>query len=362
MKYEITSDGNAIPARELGDLTSIKWTEVDMQYVVGLNPKLIGVSDDDLAVGRDGGGTERMSDMLYVDEMGRATIVELKNENASLKDLAQLLGYADHERHLPTGETERRHLCAEHGWNGDWHSRAVKHVKCLARTGRNAGREHGIIPLHEPSRETLQTKAEEKWGERSLSLRGSPARSILISKDCTSCEGFTRLLQAHQVNLRLVDADLLRSTDGRLVLDWRPREIPPEIDLMWEATRYLWQDDFIREKFEPNGWAEHRYRGYVSFSARASGRVRFYLSRDDGGRVLISGDLRSGNADKLAETWIPDKWCSTSERRRLNRALQESLADVPPQRSFSLPKERVKFTLTASALSRVILKVLTPDR
>lgn len=348
MKFEITKDGNAVTARRLGELTRIAWTEVDMQYVLGLNPKLLKVSDA-LPVGLDGGGTERMSDMLYVDEVGRATVVELKNERASLKDLAQLLGYADHERHLPGGETERRYLCAEHGWNSDWLGRALKRVRDLARTGRSPGGEKGtFIPLHLPNRETFQEKAAEKWGDRSFSLRGSPPRSILISTDCSSCDEFSRLLQERWVNVRLVDADLLRSADGRLVLDWKPHDPPREIDLMWEATRCLWQDDFLRKNFEPNGWAEHRWGGYVSFSAKESGRVRFYLREEEGGsRVCV-------------ETWVPDKWCEDSEKRRLNRVLKKTLADAPEGRLFSLPKEQFKFVETTREVARAVLKVLTP--
>jgi hypothetical protein len=120
------------------------WSEREMEFALGLCPAVLGVQGE-LQVGLDGGKTERMSDQLYVDELGRATIVEIKKRRATLYDLAQLLGYGEHERHLPWGEIARRHQCTQLGWSRPWRTRALSQLDNLAR-GRSSVQEVATIP------------------------------------------------------------------------------------------------------------------------------------------------------------------------------------------------------------------------
>lgn len=318
-----------------------------MQYILGLNPHLLGVDENHLAVGRDGGTTERMSDMLYVDAFGRATIVEIKKGTAKLDAIAQLLGYAEHERQLPPGELERRYRCSERGWDRPWQVRALERVRSLAEAKTNP-KEHARIPIHDPQRETFEALARSRWGAAAFTLRGAPPRSLLVARDFSdNCITLINLLQGRHMNVRAVKVDLSRSSDGNLILSWHPcGSMPTAIDAIWQATGYLWDDAFLREHFEPTGWAEHRWNSYVSFSARSVDRVKFYLHEVEGHVQL--------------ETWLPDKWCGQEQRSRaLTDALKQRLSPSLAWR-FELPEQRPMFVSKAREVAGALLDLLLP--
>jgi hypothetical protein len=333
---------------------SLRWTETDMEYALGLCPAVLSV-EGELSIGLDGGKTERMSDQLYVDELGRATIVEIKKRRALLDDLAQLLGYAEHERQLPWGETERRYQCTQLGWPRPWRTRALEQLSAMLR-GEATVQEASTIPQFEAGLGELREEVGRRWGPTGMALHGlAPPRMILVAPDFEpACVQFVQRLQERRMNVRLIRAALLRAPDGHLVLDSTDVGSTPkveEMELVWEATHYLWTDGFISTHFEPNGWAEHRSDCLVSFSARWNGRVRFFLSPE----------LEAEQPQICLRVWPPEKWVASERRELLCKFEQLAPAGLRAngevQWLFSLPHEREQFVAAARSIATTMHEV-----
>lgn len=96
-----TSSGAVTPLKSLPRACEKRhWTEADLQHCFVLAPEILSV-ERQLPLSLDGKSTETCPDQLYLDELGRLTIVEIKNERAGLDAIAQLMGYSEHWRCSP---------------------------------------------------------------------------------------------------------------------------------------------------------------------------------------------------------------------------------------------------------------------
>jgi hypothetical protein len=93
------------PAKSIVPIERLPWKEAHLEAALVLNPQLLGV-EEHLPLSLGGGSTSNNPDLLFVDEVGRPTVVEIKNETAKIDALAQLLGYGLAWGQLPNGEAE----------------------------------------------------------------------------------------------------------------------------------------------------------------------------------------------------------------------------------------------------------------
>lgn len=141
--FSLSLADGAVREKNTAKATPTKWTEDVLQYVLALNPGLLGVADH-LPLALDGGSTSVSMDQLYVDELGRLVIVEVKNERAGLTAMAQLLSYSKHWRGLPIGEMELAFKwLAQQGTGEDVLGEALSGLRTWARARRGEPRATG---------------------------------------------------------------------------------------------------------------------------------------------------------------------------------------------------------------------------
>jgi len=105
--YDISPE-NGYAEQLAGEPTGLQplrhWTENTLCDLLALNPHLLGLEHHLPLMFHHGSGYWWGPDMLYVDEAGRAVVIELKNELAGEDAVVQAIAYGHHFQPLPEGE------------------------------------------------------------------------------------------------------------------------------------------------------------------------------------------------------------------------------------------------------------------
>lgn len=342
----------------------VHWNECDVENLIALNPNFLGVADH-MPV-RLGGlrSPDKAPDQIYVDELGRIVVVEIKSIRAGLGDLAQAIAYADHWRLLPPGEIRQdlRRFGGAQGRAREF-GRAVFELRAWAEG--NPNREPKPADLQRFGKAFLEkidpewarqssteigSLAQQRCGDHHPPFTGAPARIVLVAPDFKDeCTEFAQLLVERKVGIELVRVRIVRSAGriyvGREVIVRVPHDSVAEIEPTWLLLRRAWRQPEVRERFDLNGWADHRPWDYsFSLSARKAPDARFWLWASEGeGGVW---------------TAVPDNWHKGDPKRRdqLHKKFLKALPGGPhcsgryPHWDFNLPRE-------GRALDRRILDV-----
>jgi hypothetical protein len=353
-----TTTGLPRPVRRPVAARSIRWTEEHLQHIMVLNPALLGVANH-VPLDLTGGTHCRIPDQTYVDTFGRLTVVEVKNEPAGLRALAQLLSYADHWRVAPLGEMLPGFKgLAEDGQHRVL-QRALRSIRALAgvATGEDRPRRPDTLKRWAAwpalTGDSVASFADANWGPRASAVSGAQVRAILIApKFDTPVIELADALNDRSGQLELIEVDLWRPAPRRVGLTWRAVVVPdPAIAATWDLAGHIWRTPAVREAFAVNAWADSLNAKYFSFSCREAPAARFWI-RSDG---------------KTAElfTVVPDKWHRDGARERLRRRFLAALPDGHSggrwiEWKFSLPRQATGIVTCAARVARAISDVLVP--
>ena len=110
--FALSQEDGALKPAELPDKTEKPdWGEWAIEDLITLNPSFLGVEDHMPLRLRGIRGTYKSPDQLYMDELGRIVVVEVKAIRARLDHIAQAMAYADHWRLLPPGQIDGELRC-----------------------------------------------------------------------------------------------------------------------------------------------------------------------------------------------------------------------------------------------------------
>ena len=314
----------AVPA-DVADVEKVPWRETHMEAAIMLNPALIGVEGQvPLCLG--GGTTSHNVDLMFVDELGRLTIVEIKRVIAGVEALAQLLGYGLHWGLLPEGDADRtivsctgagqaeaivetrlRQLAALVGMNDKETTRAVS---------KGVERLLPVWPWSDQSARSLRELATLLWGPWGLDLLGVSPRLVLVApRFDDACLAMASELAKRQVHIQLVEAGLSQLGEEP-TLSWSPLLDQGHQDRCWSVVREAWRLADVRGAFRLNAWNDSNTKLGVSFEASAAPGVRLWLNAMPDGKVTIS-------------TCTPHGWYSgTAKRDAISKALSQELEGV----------------------------------
>lgn len=341
----------------------VKWTEDLLQHILALNPQLLDVCDH-LPIKLDGGSTEVSPDQLYIDDVGRLVIVEIKNECAKLSALAQLLAYSEHYSIMPLGELDRgfskiaaRGTCAVTMHNSLEKLRSWGGSNLLDEIPSQSSSLIQWKAWPTSDVKSLDEFAKLHWGNYSCCMRGAPSRLVLIAPDFNKdCIELAEYLRKRFVPIELIRANLFNSPKYGITLSFSSViNLSHQIEPTWKAVRKLYQVDSIREHFAMNAWADHLNYASFSFSAYDAPQARFWIAADQNQGTL--------------STVIPDGWCpGTSLKTKLRQLLIDrlpsgfSLKDrVWIRQEFELPRQQEELLNCAKNLAEVVREVLVPN-
>lgn len=354
-------DGAAKPLLSpCGINTNLAWTEELLQHVLLLNPQLLDVSDH-IPLKLDGGSTAVSPDQLYMDDVGRLVIVEIKNECANLAAIAQLLSYSLHYGIMPLGELDLSYLSvAAQGTCLEVMKNSLKHLQSWAKTThhQSINFENDCVNQWKvwpnPKVDSLRAFTQRIWGEYACSMRGAPARLILIAPDFDKQTiELAKHLRKRYVPIELIQANINVDAESRVALNWNHIfNLSCQIEPTWRMVRNLWRSDSIRNYFVINAWADHLYAASFSFSAYDAPQARFWIDVDEEKGMIF--------------TTVPDGWYSgTSQRKWLRQALLNSVPSgwVPNNGrwmkwEFKLPSMQDEFNECVNYVANAVQQIL----
>jgi len=342
--------------------TQVKWTEDLLQHILALNPQLLDVYDH-LPLKLDGGSTEVSPDQLYIDDCGRLVIIEIKNESAKLSALAQLLAYSEHYSIMPLGELDRgfskiaaRGTCTDAMQNSLAKLRSWGEPILLKEIYSKSSSPTQWKAWPSSDVKSLDEFAKRYWGNYSCSMRGAPARLVLIAPDFNKeCIELAEYLRKRFVPIELFRANLYKSSKHGITLSFSSvLNLSHQIEPTWKTARKLHQIDTIRKHFAMNAWADHLNYASFSFSAYDAPQARFWIAADHHQGTL--------------STVIPDGWCpGTSQKSKLRQLLLDRLPNgfslrdrVWLRQEFELPRQQEEILDCAKNLAEVVREVLVP--
>jgi hypothetical protein len=342
------------------------WLESHLEHLLALNPQLLGV-ERELPLNLAGGSHRNMPDQSFVDEMGRVTVVELKNEEATPLALMQVLAYSAIWRGLPLGESSTgvRWLTHE-GMAARELGRALEALEAWL-TGASETKEpeawskRGKGPLKRgtfwwanKAFRSVEEHGSGKFEDTWRSWPAPPSRAVLVAPAFSrECLALAEELVKRQYTLELHEAELMVPASGRdqVVVRWEERLKDHAHEHVWRAAKALWKNPWIREHFGPNGWADHLSLSTFSLSSRQAPLVKIWIEYKDG-TILLS-------------TALPDNWQDGSKRRELRRTL---LGKLPPPDEidrwivWNHPVDESDAVLAArgEAIGRALHEILVP--
>jgi hypothetical protein len=343
-------DGKLKGTRVPGKRVHLHWSEWDIENLIALNPSFIDVADH-LPL-RLGGirGTYGSPDQVYVDELGRIVVVEVKSITAGLNTIAQAIAYADHWRLLPPGEVGEAvpvflHERKSHDFSGSDELRPLTRA-----TVRTFDHEHS---LH--SATDVESFARRHWGDPHLPHIGGPARIIVIAPDFSGeCTEFAESLAERMVGLELVRVSIVKARE-RICVGRRWVHRDQNIERTWRLLRHAWRRTEIREHFAVNGWADGLRRGYFSLSAREAAKARFWFWASDSGAEVCTC---------FPDNWYKDDpWRRKRSRQKFLGALRLDLDRSPRwlEWEFQLPAQQRHLEARILAVANAIQSVLVGE-
>jgi len=330
---------------------NLPWNECDIENLIALNPRFLDVQDH-LPLRLCGiSSTYKSPDQIYVDELGRIVVVEVKSGTAGLKAVAQAFAYAEHWRILPPSEvTEAAPLL----WDDREACNESKggHLKELTRL---------VVRKFDPKRcrgsaNDMRSFARRFWGDCHLPLVGAPARGIVIAKDFDDeSRNFAQLLTERRVGIELLSVDMVTSGERVYVKrNWAHRD--PNVEPTWRQLRRAWRQRKIRQGFVLNGWADGNSWDSFTISAEKADEARIWLWASD--------------SEAEIQTTVPDGWYSETNPNR-RTLLREKFLDALPDgfdRSeryltwdYKLPAQQRQVDRCILAVADAVKSVLVPN-
>jgi hypothetical protein len=362
-------DGALKPAKEPDKSEDRDWDEWAIENLIALNPSFLGVDDDHMPL-RLGGvrGTWKSPDLLYVDELGRIVVVEVKKVTAGLNVIAQAIAYAEHWRLLPPIQIDEDLRCFANKEEREeafgrlllelqkWDSEVKAGGAQLQRLGRDVLRRLNPKWAHHPATD-ITSFAQQHCGDRHPPLAGAPARIVVLAPDFKDeCVEFAGFLAKRKVGIELVKVSIVTSRKrtyvGRKWVRFE-RKAGEDVEPTWQLLRRAWRHPQICERFDFNGWADGNSWDSFSLSARGVADARFWLWA----------------SDKKAEvcTCVPDGWYTKTGRRK---QLREKFLDALPvgfDRSerypiweYELPAQKRRLDRCVLAVAKAVDEVLVP--
>lgn len=372
--FTLSQKDGALKPAKLPDKTKNRdWDEWAIEDLIALNPSILDL-DDHMPL-RLGGvrGTWKSPDLLYVDELGRIVVVEVKKIRARLDHIAQAMAYAEHWRLLPPIQIDEDLRCfaskqeraEEFGrlllelqeWNPDVEADSAQ----LQRLGQTVLRR--LNPKWAGQSETYITSfAQQHCGDHHPPLVGAPARIVVIAPDFRDeCIEFAGFLAKKKVGIELVKVSIVKSRK-RTYVEWQPvrlleRKANVDVEPTWQQLRRAWHHPEICQRFDVNGWADGGSWDSFTLSARGVAEARFWLWA----------------SDKEAEvcTCVPDGWYTKTDRKRRKRLREKFLDALPdgferseryPYWEFELPAQQSDLDDCILAVAKAVLSVLVPAR
>jgi hypothetical protein len=299
-------------ASHKGTLEKVRWNEEHLEALLTLNLGLVGVHDH-LPLGLEGGTTRTGPDLIFIDEMGRLTIVEIKCKTAGVSALAQLLGYSDHWSYFPRAEAN--HLVRGYTKKGGAEGQVRRAAELVASIGQLSDAAKGemidsaveaVVPglfWADAQANDLAAFAKKRWSKRALSLLGIPSRKILIAPAFDdACVELAEAFAEHEVNLHLVRANIVRTTGkgGGLALDLEPVQEPERHEQCWTVASDVWKTSTVHETYELHVGASTK-EGMV-LASKKSPDARIWIGATKEGVDIT--------------TRVPHGWYSNSPKRK----------------------------------------------
>lgn len=354
-----------------------------IESAVALAPSLIGV-EGGLPLLLHGG--QDSPDQLYVDELGRLTVVEAKKVKAGRGAMVQLLAYGHqwagaHQAvlgRLFAAMAERASLVAGAdllsvtrpdvaAWNANEVDKLSSLDAEVAAIEKRAG-SPGIVKrlgdavlgrlygrhaawVDQPA--SLLRTASTRWGEHALELHGAPPRLVLVAPEFTpDCVDLAESLQAHWIAVDLIRLQLHRDHLGRtFVVHERICGLPHAADA-WRAMTSVWPA--LRGRYVPGRFYMYK-KGSAVLSIVHRDQPEVEVS------LLVDENQREGGVHLRLP---PHGWFDgePSGLRRVRKRFADALTDLPEHDgdgrdavwSFRLPKERKEWLDTfvrASAIA-----------
>ena len=161
--FEISlKNGEARSSMRPRDAAKLSWTERLLESVLAMNPSLLRL-EGELPLSHR--GDQAIPDQLYVDELGRLTIVELKAKKATQADLVQALSYA----HQLVGQSLEIHMPRLRALGATVATRAGLHLLSLDTETREAAGK-ALAVDKETSLAVKVLKLERELGGKSGSI------------------------------------------------------------------------------------------------------------------------------------------------------------------------------------------------
>ncbi len=260
-----------------------------LESAVALDPSLIG-AEDCLPLLLHGG--QDSPDQLYIDELGRLTVVEVKKVTASRDALIQLLSYGHHWAGVHGGTlgnlfaatAERASLAAGadvlsvtrpelKAWRAhdvDKLSSLRERVDDIERTAGESGlvermgkavvsRLYPNDPGWTDRRANLAQTASARWGQHALELRGAPPKLVLVAPDFDpACVELAQALQARWLDLALVRLQLHSTRRGEAFLAHELVSGLPHVGAAWRALARVWPAPQVRGFYVPGRFYMYR--------------------------------------------------------------------------------------------------------
>lgn len=268
------------------------WREEHLAAALILAPEALGLGNATL-VNRAGRRTVVEADVLYRDAVGRAHVIELKNEAAGLSALAQVLSYGDLLRSVRDAD-----------------------MSCV-RYGRLAEleREGNLTLLREwagaSNRGLAATTPQPRAPEQKGLAHGLPVRHILVAPSFEKELGRS----VEELTKRGTSVELWKAQLGvagkNVLLGLEPAHRREHIERTWNGFEAVWASADMRRLFTVVGFADERAYHTFALALKADPRVRIWLTaqEDEPDRVWLSA-------------WPPDKYGTASQRRRIVNSLE----------------------------------------
>lgn len=341
-----------------------RWTEADLHHCLVLAPQIVGLAEH-LPLVRYGGSTSTTPDQLYIDELGRLAVLELKNEPATMHAVAQVLGHSEHWRVLPHTEVDygfrsavrpgrAAQLCgrALASLRGDGERDDAEYAAAGAEILRK--RENW---WHDSRARNLYTFAENRLGAHALAFTGvTPRLMVLAPSFGDDVIAFAREMSDRFVNLELVAVQLYEAPrPSRVLVEATTLQRNDQMEQVWGLLRDLWKREAVRKRFAFCGWADELNMASFSLAANNAPPVKLWIN------------VHEGNVGHLM-TVVPDNWHKDDKpaRAKLRKALLDRLPKGfdPKERwlqwELELPGQRRKMLDLAEEIARALHEVLVP--
>ncbi len=306
--------------------------------------------------------TYQAPDLMYIDEFGRLTIVELKAKEANNDTIAQVLGYGEHWRSVRFDQYDNW------AYENDAHQAYTellgeayyqftgkdinesRRLKIEEKYDLGAKQLKRLNPPWSKNRgSSLYKLAQATWGKHAFTMLGTAPRYIIVAPEFSQKSiSFTKTLSKRCINIELVRVAVNKvATKNELIIIVDDIFKDRAKELIWNAFQEIWRIEKIRAHFLPMGLAEPTSGYAFSFINRKTPSVKFGIQYDKEEESLY------------IYTSIPDKWPNKEElRKKIMEAskFKYQTSGWIDNGYYHLPQDKNKLRKDAEAISRALVE------